>query len=70
MASQAVTEQGEAELHMGPGQSSKSPVRPLTQEAKPSCVHTILKKHQLLRVGPKQLCVLAHLGCTHEAGTS
>ena len=21
-------------------------------------------------VGPKQLCVLAHLGCTHEASTS
>ena len=24
----------------------------------------------LPNVGPKQLCVLAHLGCTHEAGTS
>ena len=23
-----------------------------------------------LCVGPKQLCALAHLGCTHEAGTS
>ena len=30
----------------------------------------ILKKHHLPRVGPKQLCVLAHLGCTRAAGTS
>ena len=26
--------------------------------------------HQLLSVGPKQLCALTHLGCTREAGTS
>ena len=26
--------------------------------------------HQFLIVGPKQLCALEHLGCTHEAGTS
>ena len=26
--------------------------------------------HHLPSVGPKQLCVLAHLGCTREAGTS
>ena len=26
--------------------------------------------HHLPRVGPKQLCALAHLGCTREAGTS
>ena len=26
--------------------------------------------HQLPRVGPKQLCALAHLGCTRKAGTS
>ena len=26
--------------------------------------------HQLPRVAPKQLCALAHLGCTHAAGTS
>ena len=25
--------------------------------------------HHLPRVGPKQLCELAHLGCTREAGT-
>ena len=50
--------------------SSKSPVRPLTHEAKPSCEHTILKKHQLLRVVPKQLCALAHPVCTYTAGTS
>ena len=26
--------------------------------------------HHFPSVGPKQLCVLAHLGCTREAGTS
>ena len=26
--------------------------------------------HLLPSVGPKQLCALAHLGCTREAGTS
>ena len=26
--------------------------------------------HHLPRVGPKQLCALAHLGCTREVGTS
>ena len=26
--------------------------------------------HHLPSVGPKQLCALAHLGCTREAGTS
>ena len=29
-----------------------------------------LKKNHLPRVGPKQLCVLAHLGSTRSAGTS
>ena len=29
-----------------------------------------LKKHNLARVCPKQLCASAHLGCTHKAGTS
>ena len=28
------------------------------------------KFHHLPRVGPKQLCALAHLGYTREAGTS
>ena len=50
--------------------SSKSPVRLLSYEAKPSYVYTILKKHHLPRVGFKQLCALAHLGCTRAAGTS
>ena len=26
--------------------------------------------YHLSSVGPKQLCALAHLGCTREAGTS
>ena len=30
----------------------------------------ILKKHHLPRVGPKQLCAAACLGCTRAAGTS
>ena len=51
-------------------QSSESPVRLLPREAKPSYVYTFLKKHHLPRVGPKQLCVLAQLGCTRKEGTS
>ena len=31
---------------------------------------TILKKHHLPRVGPKQLCASAPLGCTDAADTS
>ena len=46
------------------GQSSKSPIWLLLREVKPSYVYTILKKLHLPRVGPKQLCVSAHLGCT------
>ena len=52
------------------GQSSKSTVRPLPHEVKQNYVDTILKKHHLPRVGPKQLCALAHLGCTRAASTS
>ena len=33
------------------------------------CIYN-LKKGHLHRVGPKQLCASAHLGCTREAGTS
>ena len=50
---------------------------------KPSCVQYIIRQseaklrifeltlvfHHLPSVGPKQLCALAHLGCTREAGT-
>ena len=42
----------------------------LPSEAKLNYVYTTLKKHHLPRVGPKQLCALAHLGCTRAAGTS
>ena len=52
------------------GQSSKSHVRLLLREAKPSYVCTILKQHYLPRVGPKNLCASAHLGCTRAEGTS
>ena len=37
----------------------------LLGNAKPSHVYTTQ-----FRVGPKQFCALAHLGCTHAAGTS
>ena len=50
------------------GQISKT--RLLPSEAKLNYVYTTLKKYHLLRVGPKQLCALAHLGCTRAAGTS
>ena len=53
-------------------------------KAKPSQAHYIIRWgeaelhisklisvfHHLSSVGPKQLCALAHLGCTREAGTS
>ena len=52
------------------GQSSKSPVRLLPYEGKLSYVYTILIEHQLSRVHPKQLCELAHLGCTCAVVTS
>ena len=72
-ASQTATEQGKVELHIfnfKTTYSSKSPIIPLSCEVKPSCVYTILKVHYLLRDDPKQLCALAHLGCTRAAGTS
>ena len=56
----------------------------LLGEAKPSYIQYIIRQgqaelqileltsvfHHLPSVGPKQLCALAHLGCTREAGTS
>ena len=33
-------------------------------------IYNLKKKHHLPRVGPKQLCASAHLGCTRAAGTS
>ena len=32
--------------------------------------HRIEKSESLIRIGPKQLSALAHLGCSREAGTS
>ena len=51
------------------------PCQTAPTEAKPRCVYSILKPHGQSfitspRVGPKQLCALAHLGCTRAAGTS
>ena len=53
------------------GQCSRCQVRLLL----PRCVYSILKPHGQSfitspGVGPKQLCALAHLGCTCAAGTS
>ena len=39
-------------------------------EANPCMLKLSLVFHHLPRVSPKQLCVLADLGCTREAGTS
>ena len=40
------------------------------EEAKLSILKIASVFHHLPSVGPKQLCALAHLGCTREAGTS
>ena len=39
-------------------------------EAKLCILELTLVFYHLPSVGPKQLCALAHLGCTREAGTS
>ena len=39
-------------------------------KAKLCILQLTLVFHHLPSVGPKQLCALAHLGCTHEASTS
>ena len=49
------------------GQSSRYQVRILLPRQNQS---TCSEFHHLPRVGPKQLCALAHLGCTRAAGTS
>ena len=42
----------------------------LLGEVKPSCIYqnSLQCFHHLPSVGPKQLCALAHLGCTRKAG--
>ena len=52
---------GEAELH-------HYNIR--REEAKIRILKLASVFHHLPSVGPKQLCALAHLGCTREAGTS
>ena len=46
---------------------SRAMCNTLLGKAKPSCVSVF---HHLPSVGPKQLCALAHLGCTRKVGTS
>ena len=40
------------------------------EEAKLRILKLALVFHHHPSVGPKQLCALAQVGCTHEAGTS
>ena len=67
-------------MHFGSPSDSWDPCG----KAKPSYVQYIIRQgeaelcileltsvfHQFPSVGPKQMCALAHLGCTCEAGTS
>ena len=67
-------------MHFGSPSDSWDPCG----KAKSSYVHYIIRQgkaelrileltsvfHYLPSVGPKQLCALAHLGCTREANTS
>ena len=72
--SQTATEQGEAELRILKFKTTWSEFQKPSQTSATPRVHKLriynLKKHCLPRVGPKQLCVSAHLGCTRAAGTS
>ena len=67
--SQTAATQGEAELRIldfkttWPEFQRSSQTAATRGEAKPVF-------HPVPTVGPKQLCALAHLGCTREAGTS
>ena len=40
------------------------------RQSRAAYIKLTLVFHHLPSVGPKQLCALAHLGCTREAGTS
>ena len=74
LGSQTATERGEAELRILNFKTTWS------EFEKPSQINVRrgeaelriynLKKHHLPRVGPKQLCASAHLGCTRAGGTS
>ena len=48
----------------------KKTSRSATERGNSKLLYHTLELHHLLRVGPKQLCALAHLGCTHAADTS
>ena len=66
--------QGEAELHILDFKTTCSEFQKPSQtaavqgEAKLRIYN--LKKHYFAKVCPKQLCALAHQGCTKAAGTS
>ena len=51
------------------GQSSRYQVRALPPRRSRGTYTHMSEFHHLPRVGPKQLCALAQLGCIHAAGT-
>ena len=73
-ASQTAAERGEAELRILDFKTTWSefqkPFQTAAMRGETELHIYNLKKHHLPRVGPKQLCALANLGCTHEAVTS
>ena len=66
--SQTAAEQGKAKQRILNFKITFSEFKKLCQTT--AMRGAILKNHHLPRVGPKQFCALAHLGCTREAGTS
>ena len=72
--SQTATEQGKAEQYIFNFKTTWSefqkPSQTATEQGEAELRVYNLKKHNLARVGPKQLCASAHLGCTRAAGTS
>ena len=73
-ASQTAAERGKAELRILDFKTTWSEFQKPCQTAAARgkaevCIYNV-KRHHLLRVGPKQLCVIAQLGCTPAASTS
>ena len=58
--------------HLGSMQQGKAKLRYIIKQGKAELriLELFSVFYHLSSVGPKQLCVLAHLGCTRAAGTS
>merc|ERR1712223_1587631 len=71
--SQTAAEQGEAEVRILNFKTTWSEFQKPSQTAATRGEAELriynLKKYHFPRVGPKQLCASAHLGCTRAAGT-